>query len=277
MNTSVSYAILKYNHSQILGEELNVGILLIFPELKKVEFLFPDSIQRIKKAYPDASTEIIRTYLEHFKKNVKSKAKFLDKYLSNYEDFVTEYLIPVDASSLQFTDFYHALYEGDYEKIALQYYNFFLSTYSKQVDQPRKQDKAITEVCKKLIVSKRPEIEKKLHKDFTISEEKINFTSDLYWQNGTKNLVKGISLDYKEEEAIVNRALLIQNQLNHLEKQITDNNLRIDLLVGKPRNIDHSDAYKYAIGLLEDIKVNKSVVLENEIDTYAEKVAETIV
>jgi len=279
VNQIVSYSILKYTHSKVLGEELNVAILFVFPELKKAEIVFPLSIQRIKKTYPDASLEDIRSYLVSFKKQVKLKSKYIDKYLYNLEDFVSDYLITIDASSLQFSKFNHSLYIGnDIEKVKLDFYNFYLSDYeSKHSEIIRKTDKSIIDSCKKLILSKRPEITDKLHDDlYIVKTEKISFIPDLYWQNGTLNLIKGVSLDYKEEDAIVDRALLVQNQLNHLEKEITSKKLRVDLLVSKPQNPDYIDAYKYAVELLESTTANNEVVEEYEIEKYTDTVASTI-
>ena len=40
MNT-IYFNLLKYVHSPFLGEEVNVGILLCFPEQRRLEFRFP--------------------------------------------------------------------------------------------------------------------------------------------------------------------------------------------------------------------------------------------
>lgn len=279
MTNSISYSLLKYTHSKLLGEELNVGILFVFPEQKQVEFIFPHSIARIKKAYPAVSIDLIKSYLSSFKKKAEKLGRNLDQYIFNYNELITEQFLVTDGSSLQFTSFNHALTIGDIEKTKAYYFNLYLSYYESPISQfdVRKTDKFIVTECKKLILKKRPDIEKLLHVDkFVISSDKVSFKPDLRWKNGTLNLIKGLSFDFKEEEDITDKALLVQNQLNYLSEEIKKNKARVDLLLSKPSNPKFYDAYNFALGILKKAKAPSAVIEEDEVDGYANEVVANI-
>ncbi len=279
MNPTVAYSLLKYTHSKLIGEELNVGILFVFPEIKRVEFLFPQSISRIKKTYPNASVELIKSYLASFRKKAPKLNKHIEKYIFGFDELISEQFLVPDGSSLQFSKFSHALQIGDIENTKKIYYDLYLGHYdSPHHNEPhRKNDKVIVNQCKKLIIHKRPEVEKALHIDKQpIKIGKISFKFDLRWQNGTSNLIKGVSFDFKDEDDITDRALLIQNQLNYLEKEIIKSNARVDLLLSKPQNLKFIDAYEYAKSILKDSIANKEIIEEEGIESYADKVVKEI-
>jgi hypothetical protein len=279
LTNTISYSLLKYTHSKLLGEELNVGILFVFPEQNQVEFIYPHSISRIKKAYPNVSVDLIKSYLSSFKKKAEQLGKHLDQYVFNYNELITDQFLITDGSSLQFTPFNYALTIGDIEKTKNYYYNLYLSYYESPVSQliARKTDKFIVSEVKKLILNKRPNIEKLLLTDkYIISNKKVSFRPDLRWQNGTLNLIKGVSFDFKEEEDITDKALLVQNQLNYLGEEIQKNNARVDLLLSKPSNPQFQDAYHYALSILNNANAPKEVIEESGIEEYANDVASDI-
>lgn len=278
MSKTVSYSILKYTHSKFIGEELNVGILFVFPEEKHVEFVYPSSISRIKKTYPNASLDLIKSYLQSFKIKAPKLIKGLKSYSFDLNELITEQFLVTDGSSLQFTKFNHALSLKGIEHTKKTYFDLYLNSYEVfHSELKHKTDKIIVNECKKIILGKRPEIEKALHiARKPLENDKVVFKYDLSWQNGTCNLIKGVTFDLSDEEGIVNKALLIQNQLNHLAGIIKKQNARIDLLLIKPQVNSFIDSYKYAKEILEKTDANKSVIEESQIEKYADKVVQGI-
>ncbi|RZK33675.1 MAG: DUF3037 domain-containing protein, partial [Hymenobacter sp.] len=58
------FNLLKYVHSPFLGEEVNVGMLFYFPEQRRLEFRFPESLRRLRLLYRNFPERQIRTYLQ---------------------------------------------------------------------------------------------------------------------------------------------------------------------------------------------------------------------
>ena len=74
----------------------------------------------------------------------------------------------------------------------------------------------------------------------------------------------------------MNKALLIQNQLNYLCKIIDSQKVRIDLLLIKPQLDRFIESYNYAKQILEKTLANKFVIEENQIENYTDMVVEEI-
>ena len=70
MNT-IYFNLLKYVHSPFLGEEVNVGILLCFPEQGRLEFRFPARFKRLRHLYQSFSERQLLTYLTSFGQRVE--------------------------------------------------------------------------------------------------------------------------------------------------------------------------------------------------------------
>ncbi|MBI3133675.1 MAG: DUF3037 domain-containing protein [Bacteroidetes bacterium] len=280
MSKSVSYSILKYTHSKLLGEELNVGILFVFPESRKVAFVYPRSLIRIRRTYPSVSVDLLKSYLTAFRRKAETLGAHIDQYVFNYDELISEQFLVTDGSSLQFTPFNHALLIGDIENTTTHYYKLYLSNYDAPIAlgiDLRKTDKSIVQDCKRIILNKRPEIEGHLYTDkFVLHHDKVVFRPDLRWQNGTLNLIKGVSFDFKDENDITDKALLIQNQLNYLESEVNELKARVDLIVSKPSDSRFLDAYSFAIDLLNESRSHKEIIEEKDLDAYTDSVVTEI-
>lgn len=60
---SFQYCLLKYVHSQLLGESVNIGIFFLFPD-GKFYFKYPDNFARIKPLYEDFNEGQLKENLE---------------------------------------------------------------------------------------------------------------------------------------------------------------------------------------------------------------------
>lgn len=279
MTNKITYSILKYSHSKLLGEEINLGILFVFPEYEIVEFYFPKSLARLSKTYPDISEKLIRSYLVSFKHKSKHLGKVLKRYHFDLNNLLEDQFIIQDSSSLQFTKFNHALYNGDVELVKNQYINLFLGAYnlSTETIYHKKNDKDISSECKSLILKIKPELSPLLKADYTIlSTNHVNLKTDFYWQNGTTNYVKGLSFDLEREDKIIEKSLLVENQLKYLSSNLINKNARVDLLVYAPIGNKYYDTYLEALNILNNADANKSIIKANELDIYANKVISEI-
>jgi hypothetical protein len=128
------YSLLQYIHSQVLGEVLNLGVLLIFAEQGRVEFIYPENLQRLTLAYPTAPDRIIKGYLLGIEKKVASinnNPSFFADYQSNKADkFINDELLVADSSALQFSEVKSIpLYQKEMAQIKQDFKNRYLSLY----------------------------------------------------------------------------------------------------------------------------------------------------
>lgn len=280
MTNSITYSILKYSHSKILGEELNIGILFVIPEEGIIEFRYPSRLSRISRTYPNASLGLIKDYLKSFDKISKKLSGKINLYSFNLNDILDEHYVITDDSALQFTKFHYSLYyEKSKEEVFDKYFNIFLNPYENlsKSDVKKTTDSDIVKKFTSLVLDVDPSIKDYLMKDRNIiSHNHIRFKTDFYWKNGTTNYVKGVSFDLNTEQSIIDKSLLIENQLNYVNGEISDSNSRVDLLISKPKNPEFRDTYLEALDILQNANTNKDIIKNGEINSYAEKVIDSI-
>ena len=275
MTNAFKYSLLKYVHSQFLGEELNIGIVLHFPSLNKLVFRYPKKIGKFKSIYRSFPEPIIRTYLKSFEINA-SHIEQSDLGV-DLNQILNKYFLVKDASPLQFTESKSVLqYSEDWARISEQYFKLYfpeefpLESSDLIVKSLRhRSDKQIATSYKKLLQLKEKNIAQYLKPSVEIKSELAHFRSDLVWQNHTTNAVKGLSFDLSNEDSISDRALLFNAKLNYLSAVARSKNIRFDLLVASPQNPDFKNAFDNALQILHDIKAPKEIITEEQLDSYA--------
>lgn len=129
MNTQFyQYSVLKYRPSLLLDEQVNIGLLFVFIEDKRVEFIFPTHLARLIALYPQTDLSLIRAHFKGF----KQKAADLSSKSSSIKDLLpalikTDFLQP-DSNSLYFTDFKTGTYQQP-EAIIAHYRTEFFAVY----------------------------------------------------------------------------------------------------------------------------------------------------
>lgn len=106
MNTKqFKYAVLKYRPSYWLDEQVNIGLLFLFPEDGRVEFLAPSRLRRLTQLYPDIQLSLIRQHLTAFRAQAAAiRKRNLFEVASRENLLETEFLVP-DANALFFSEF----------------------------------------------------------------------------------------------------------------------------------------------------------------------------
>lgn len=103
---------LRYHHSAILQEVLNIGILLYFPDDRKMMFIYPKSLKRINRCYKDVQVKTLRMYLNHFRYLAdKLTCSMADDKMfippvdaREFKSSIGAFFMPQDDSALQFSD-----------------------------------------------------------------------------------------------------------------------------------------------------------------------------
>ena len=266
-------------HSQALGESLNVGVLFVFPEERRVFFKAPERLKRLIDAYPTQSDSHIRSYLKTF----ENKAKQLDdawEIETDYEllepkKFITKNFLYEDASALIFSEpNFVVKYTQNILKIAEDYTCKLLTGYEAEQTEERHNERFIIRQYSKSLSQLDENI---LHKVVTAKEDlliiapKTELQFDFGWQNGTYNLVKAVSFDLKESSSINDKAVNLYGKLHFLNNLAIEKNYRFDLLVSRPQDKNLFKAYDRALEILEDSKTNKEIIEEEAILTYSER------
>ncbi|GAB4331680.1 MAG: hypothetical protein OHK0038_06700 [Flammeovirgaceae bacterium] len=254
---------------------------------KRLAFLYPEYLFRLKTAYPHLPERVIRTYFKGISKRIEQLnqqpeifANFFNA--NNATRFIAEELLPEDSSALQFGKVNTALlYTEDLEKIKKQYYNIYLSLYEPYKEVGKKDDAFLLKKYKDELFKKSESVqrlfdENRIQRDFVISltEEEV-FKFDLAWQNGSTNLITPLSFDLQRKESIIRKATFHFGKFTLLEDIAFKNNYQFDLLIAKPRKPELFKYYDKAVGMLQRPK-RVAIIEEEEIDKYADKTLQTL-
>ena len=283
MNSVFYYSILQYRYAQSLGEVLNIGVLLLFPEQRKAVFLHPERLGRIRKLYPKFAEKIIRSYF----KGIVARTNQLTKQPEIFADYeahprqlIDNEILIRDSSALQFGDVKTSvLYTEDLSAIGEQFYKLYLSFYDEDEYQPRHDETYLLKEYKQLL---RQRLDGLLSREafehpITVKPEGTSFTYQFpfAWQNGSFNLVKPVSFDLKLEQSINEKATLNVGQFTVLTDYAEQRNARFDVLVARPKDRKLYRPYEQAVQLLSS-QPNVKVVEEEQLASYSEKTAEAL-
>lgn len=126
MRKIFSYSVLRFRPSYLLEEQINIGLLFVFPSEQKIVFLRPNNLNRVQLFYPNADIIILEKYLKSFEQKARNLSVH-DYHLDN----IFKTFIPIDASNLYLT----ASKSGHYSDIdtTLNYYKKeYFSIYNNQ-------------------------------------------------------------------------------------------------------------------------------------------------
>jgi hypothetical protein len=126
MRKIFSYSVLRFRPSYLLEEQINIGLLFVFPSEQKVVFLRPNNLNRVQLFYPNADIIILEKYLKSFEQKARNLSVH-DYHLDN----IFKTFIPIDASNLYLTSSKSGHYSGI--DTTLNYYKKeYFSIYNNQ-------------------------------------------------------------------------------------------------------------------------------------------------
>ncbi len=269
----VCYSVLKYKNSYSLDEVLNVGILFYSYELNKIDFIFPDSLRRLKQCFSTVDIHILRRYLLSF----KSKARQLKNLWagsiqefneSDFQGIIKDYFLTEESTSLYFSKIYCAN-SISFEK-TIEYFNSLFFRDYESTKYNKHDEKFILDKIKREIKSILPDCEPNFQKDIVIKNNNRGIIEkfDLAWKNGYLNLVTPISFDLTDNQYIKEKALKWFGTLTFLKEVSNIDDYKFDIFISKPKEKNLFHSFDQAIKIIEVIDVNKNIFEEEQIPEY---------
>jgi Protein of unknown function (DUF3037) len=108
MTNRFTYSILKYSHSLVLGESLNVGVLFSFEQGPSLHFVAGNA-QRAKAVYPSFDINIYNAITKGIKRkltNNEDVSLFHEQKKYSFKEYINSVLLPEDSTSPQFSEPY---------------------------------------------------------------------------------------------------------------------------------------------------------------------------
>ncbi|WP_019946946.1 DUF3037 domain-containing protein [Hymenobacter aerophilus] len=266
MNT-IYFNLLKYVHSPFLGEEVNVGILLCFPEQGRLEFRFPAKFKRLRNLYQSFSERQLLTYLDSFGKRVARANTELSPTRSaeQYTAFITRELVPADATVLRFGPLTKAVVcaDDDPQQVADQYYElYFAETQPAPRAGQHKRDSFLLSNFRRHLEAHDAGVFQLLRRNVEVQAAATTVRFDYAWKNGTENFIKPVSFDLADADEVNRKAIYTHGWLHLLTPVAEAGNYRFDLLLASPTNRKLLPAFDKAVEILSATVAPKQLITE---------------
>lgn len=265
-----SYCLLKYKHTPVIDESLNLGVLCYVKNSHRFYFKSVKNLTRVKQAYHNVPEKTLKEMISI----VSNKVEKLNRYgadmftlLDDFKEFIYDEFIGYDSTIIQFDRFETttAYNLNEVELVNILCDNFIVENYREN------SFKAKEPLLIKKVFNKIEDLsdfkENYFFYDYLDIKNSLGtkIPFDFAWQNGTLNLVKAISFDLKEENSIIEKAYKNFGQFVDLN----DYQYRFDALLAKPSQKKLFKTYDNVIELFNKYEYIK-VVEEDEIDNYVE-------
>lgn len=278
MSTFFKYSILRYVHSAVLGEVLNVGILFFFPEKNHIAFKHPAHLGRIRGVYDgDFSENLVGNILKGLSKKVEQMNKTLQNNIpqlaySDIDNFINHNLLLEDSTVLQFDNAQTAFSDVAIEVTIKEYYYLLFSHYHDNKTLTIKHNEEFISKKFQNYLSKKDQnylnfISKNVELNVPdLPDGKFNF--EFTWNNHVQHLVKPVSFDLTDSKNITQKAAAYFGYLSCIAPILSDK--KIDLLLTRPQDKDLFSAYDKAIRLLDNVVLKKELIEQEELEKYAD-------
>lgn len=282
-----TYGLLQYHHSQLLGEVLNIGLIVYFPIHKHFAFLYPKKLIRLRFAYSVIPEKTIKSYFQYFSNRV-SQLNASPNLFSNYnvdkslETFIEREFLPSDSSALQFGGYRTSiLYTSNIDHIKDQLYNLYFSVFQYQEGITKRIDEShLLSKYRKYLKQYNGEnfniaTDRRFQQDYAVEPHPATVVKfDVAWRSkDALHLVKPISFDLSRQDTITKKAYQYYGQFLDLENLAIENKYNFDVLLAKPRNRNLFKTYDNAIRLLEKPK-RVNLIDPSSLDSYSKSSAE---
>lgn len=283
MENKYIYSLLKYKHSSILGESLNIGLLVYFDNDNSFHFIFNNRLSRPKSIYNSFPEKTIKNYLREINSKVSLVNSKIDDFYQleinkSFDLFISNYFLPSDGSALQFDN---SILNFQYSKENNSIIDYLNSIYlfeqseikkDKEYELAKKFYRKVKKYVNEVGNSNNPNF----YKDYKVQNKTgVEFNFKYAWQNGSLNLVKPINFDLSEPRYVANKAHLTYGLLVDLQDVAISKNLNYDLLLGIPTKKDLFKEYDHSKKLLSQLnRIN--LIEEDSIDNYTERLIKSI-
>jgi len=273
MKTNYSTIILRYVHDVATGEFANIGVVLYSPEQRFLEARFATSYERLNAMF-------LKIDHVHFRALMRYMANRFEQIGGEVRDGlnippvselseIVKQVLPPDDSSLQWSQQGGGITD-DPARVLAELYKRMVERFIAGATQVSRSDEEIAKPFK----TKLGKVAAKLSQK-TIETRDYQYDFQFAWKNDVWHLYEPVSFDLVDPNSIrekANRWLGRGVALNDARERF-----KIHFILGEPHQRETKEAFENALHLLQKIPGQKELVRENEMEHFAEHVAEEIV
>ena len=256
-----------------MGEIINVGVLVYFPEDNHFQFAHGDAT-RVKAIYPKFNNALFNSYFKAIQNNLDSAFNLFSDapFIDTFFDFIHKNILSEDAAGLVFSQPSQIPNVFKNRNNAVdEISKLFLPGIDviKPKIEKRNEIYIIKEFQQYILGSFKDKFER-LKKEPTIKTKHLEHRFSYSWSvSDTTNYIKPLSFDLATEADISAKAAQHVGYLTDLKDHgVALSNF--DFLVASPLNKDLDRTYQNALDFIDSVKIPKKLIFEEKIPTYVQ-------
>jgi len=280
VNSYITYSILQYKHSLVLGEAINIGVLFYFPENQHLEFAHGNNT-RVKSIYNDFDVSLFSSLINTIKAKLISRD---DLFRSTdlevgLKEYISNYVLAETESALQFTKPIITRNTFSSNQDAIKFYSAKLLPgiiTENPLVKRHNESFIINTYIGYLLKKNKVEIEKRIKRNYEIHTEGFSWKFYLAWQKETLNLVKPLAFDLSDELGIQSKSAQIYGYLGIFNNYATKNSCRFDLLISEPQERKLFKSYENVLNVLETSSTPKKIIRQVSWENYSKETVDAL-
>jgi hypothetical protein len=273
MKTNYSTIVLRYVHDVVTGEFANIGVVLYAPEQRFLEARLATSYERLNAIFLKIDHLHFRALMRYMANRFEQLGSEIRDGLAiqpvNALSEIVKQVLPPDDSSLQWSQQGGGI-SDDPARVLDELYKRFVERYIAGATQVSRTDEEIAKPFK----AKLGRLASKLSEK-TIETKDYQYNFNFAWKNDIWHLYEPVSFDLVDPNSIREKAVRWFGRSGALQE--SREKFKIHFLLGEPRQAGTKQAFENALHLLQKIPGQKELVHENELEGFAQHVANEIV
>lgn len=272
MKMTYSTITLRYLHDVVTGEFANIGVVLYSPDQRFLEARFTTSYERLNAIF-------LKIDHLHYRALIRYMANRFDEIAADIRDGlhvppvtalteIVRQVLPPDDSSLQWSEQGGGFTEDPAATLD-DLFKRLVERYIAGAEQVSRTDEEIAKPFKARLGRTAEKLSEK-----KIETKDYQYDFRFAWKNDIWHLYEPVSFDLVDPGSIREKAnkWLGRGVALHDARE----KFKIHFLLGEPHKDETKKAFENAIHLLSKIPGHKELVRENELEHFAEHVAEEI-
>jgi Protein of unknown function (DUF3037) len=266
-----TYTVLRYIHDPVVGESMNVGVLVYAPAERFVSVAFETTYSRLSAAFAGFDGTAYREALRSFRRAVASLQAYLERGVLDPRQTPTD---AVGVVQQFWPDRYLSFRSGellggvahDLNAAVREIFDRFVASQFVRKLHERRDERQLWETLRTKF---KPAALEQL-RPATLDSKYVQYTFEHTFTNQRLHVVEPVSFDYADATSIIETATKWRGRLDILSDNPVARTGKFHFLVGKPKPSHRTEAEK-AKGILLDSDVDAEVIDERQAPAFADE------
>ncbi|MBI5212588.1 MAG: DUF3037 domain-containing protein [Nitrospirae bacterium] len=275
MKIPYSFSVLRYIHDIVSGEFINVGVVLYAPKARFLSAICTSRYGRLSKMFSNINGDHFRQVSRYIQARLEEEGERLvdellfEKMPVSVKDF-TPRVLPIDDSSLQFSQEGYGLTENPQETLE-EIYNRYIEKYYEKTERQSRSDEDVWKVYKKPMEERRILANLVPHQ---IIGNNYDHEFKYCWKNEQWHIHEPISFDLMEAGSITDKANTWVGRVTSLVDG--GESFKLNVLIGSPQDEKLKSAFIKAQNIMHKMPCDHKFIKEDEADDFAESLKKEI-